>query len=121
MNLDLIFGGMGALLIALGIPLALGRVGPNRWYGFRVPATLRDQGTWYAVNALAGKDLIATGVILLVLVLTMRSLADISPTASALAFAVALVIGAVAGTVRGYRLAGRLAQSRAGTPGRNAE
>ena len=49
------------VLVGLGVPLALGRVGPNPLYGFRTPATLRDPAVWYPVNRVAGWWLIATG------------------------------------------------------------
>ena len=45
-----LFLGIGALMIAVSIPLILGRVPPNRWYGFRVRRTLEDEHVWYAAN-----------------------------------------------------------------------
>lgn len=59
----------GTLLVALAIPLWLGKVPPNGWYGFRVPSTMRDERLWYKVNrysavwmAVAGLATIAAAV-----------------------------------------------------------
>ena len=120
MSIDLMFGGIGVLLVALGIPLAVGRIGPNRWYGFRLPATLRDQQIWYAANARAGRDLIATGILLLVFVLVIRQVGGLPPNASALACSVALMAGAMVTTIRGYRLTNRLVQAPANMNDRDA-
>src|SRR5690242_20333896 len=51
----------GLLLVALGVPLWLRRVPPNFLYGVRFRSTLSDDGIWYAVNALAGRNMIAIG------------------------------------------------------------
>ncbi|MEX2143572.1 MAG: SdpI family protein [Anaerolineales bacterium] len=54
------------VLIALAIPLTVKRIGPNIFYGFRVPATLKDKDIWYPVNQLLGKWLLASAIIFLV-------------------------------------------------------
>ena len=51
----------GILLAALSIPLILGRVPPNHWYGFRTSKTLSIAKLWRASNQYAGWCLIATG------------------------------------------------------------
>ncbi len=52
----------GAILIGISIPLIQRRVGPNRWYGFRVRRTLEDPKVWYPVNAYSGWWMLAVGV-----------------------------------------------------------
>src|SRR4051812_21870756 len=52
----------GLLLAGLSLPLILGKVGPNRWYGFRVRQTLDDPAVWYPVNAFAAKGLLCVGL-----------------------------------------------------------
>jgi uncharacterized membrane protein len=52
---------VGLLLAGLAIPLMRKVVPPNRWYGFRIPLTLQDRQTWYAVNAWAGRRLLILG------------------------------------------------------------
>lgn len=49
-------------LALLAIPLALRLVGPNRWYGFRTPATLSDRSVWFAANAFAGRALLIAAI-----------------------------------------------------------
>jgi hypothetical protein len=53
----------GGLLTALSIPLILGKIGPNPWYGFRVRKTLDDPAIWYSANAYAGKRLFVVGLV----------------------------------------------------------
>ena len=55
------YGEAGILLAALSIPLILGRVPPNHWYGFRTSKTLRSAKLWRAANHYAGWCLLATG------------------------------------------------------------
>jgi hypothetical protein len=56
----------GLLLIALAVPLILGKIGPNLWYGFRVRRTLDDPAVWYKANAYAGKSLIFPAIAMIV-------------------------------------------------------
>ena len=43
------------LVIALSIPLILGRVKRNLWYGIRTPATMSGtEENWYAINRSGG-------------------------------------------------------------------
>ena len=62
----LIFSMVGVLYIGLGIPLLLGRVPPNSFYGCRTKKTLSDEKLWYAVNRVTGRDLIIGGVAVVV-------------------------------------------------------
>ena len=60
----LIFTAAGTLFVCLGVPLFLGRVRPNWWYGCRTEKTLSDEKVWYAVNRVTGRDIIAGGIAL---------------------------------------------------------
>lgn len=53
----------GLGIMGLSVPFILGRVKPNRFSGFRVPATLNDEGTWYRVNAKFGRWFFGTGAV----------------------------------------------------------
>jgi len=53
----------GCLLSLLSIPLILGKIGPNPWYGFRVPKTLSDPKVWYPANTYAAKRLFVVGIL----------------------------------------------------------
>lgn len=46
---------LAALFFAVSVPLALGKVPPNRLYGFRTPRVLADDRVWYPVNRVAGR------------------------------------------------------------------
>ena len=48
----------GLLLIGLCIPLARGRVGPNRWYGVRLRQSFQSDEAWYDINRYGAKRLI---------------------------------------------------------------
>lgn len=42
------------IILALSLPLILGVVPRNRFYGVRVPQTMADDATWYSTNRLGG-------------------------------------------------------------------
>jgi uncharacterized membrane protein len=72
----LLFSGVGLLYIALGIPLFRGQVRPNAWYGCRTTKTLSDEKIWYGVNRVTGRDMIVSGIAVLLsslLVFLLRS------------------------------------------------
>ena len=54
----------GLVLAGLSIPLILGKVKPNGWYGFRVKTTMEDPAVWYAVNTYAGGWLLVTALVI---------------------------------------------------------
>jgi SdpI/YfhL protein family len=51
------------VLIAATVPLVLGLVPPNDWYGFRLPGARFDPILWYEINALGGKMFIVALVL----------------------------------------------------------
>lgn len=55
--------GTGAVIVALCIPMALQKVKPNGWYGFRTPKTLSNEKIWYEANRVAGIDLTIAGIL----------------------------------------------------------
>jgi uncharacterized membrane protein len=57
------FTAIGALMIALAVPLIQRRVKPNGLYGLRLPATFADEWVWYEANARSGRDLLILGVV----------------------------------------------------------
>ncbi len=54
----------GLFMVAISLPLALQKVGPNSYYGFRVPKTLSDTRIWYLANSYAGFRLMAAGLVI---------------------------------------------------------
>lgn len=98
---------MGALCIALAIPLIRRRIPPNHWYGLRVPATFAKERIWYEANARAGRELSALGMFIIAIgallyVVTMPSWLSI-----ALWFAF-IMCGVILLVVRSWRFANRL-------------
>jgi SdpI/YfhL protein family len=67
----------GLLLAALSIPLILGRIGPNSWYGFRIQQTLDDPAVWYPVNAYSARGLLAVGLAIVVAAIGLYFVPDI--------------------------------------------
>ena len=70
--LTLIFIADGLIFVAAGIPLFQRRIGPNRWYGFRVPKTMSDEGIWFDANETMGKDLIISGAVMILAAITIH-------------------------------------------------
>ena len=56
------------LSIAFRIPLALGKVKPNSFYGFRIAKTLNDESVCYKLNRFTGEAFIPSGIATLALV-----------------------------------------------------
>jgi hypothetical protein len=53
--------------MALSLPLVRRWVPQNRFYGLRVPSTLKNKTLWYEANALAGRHMFLFGIALIVL------------------------------------------------------
>ena len=56
-----IAGGIALALLAL--PLLAGKVKPNLFYGFRIPATLQNPVVWYAANKFFAKRLLVVALV----------------------------------------------------------
>ncbi len=72
------FTASGLLAAGLAIPLLRGKVPPNRFYGFRTPATLRDEELWYAANQASARHLLVWGICCTVIALGAFFLPNIS-------------------------------------------
>lgn len=103
----LVLIGCGVLFIALGLPLARGRVSRNAFYGYRTRTTRRDDRIWYPVNAMTGIWLIWAGVLAAVIGLLLLVLHNnIDAQRLVLGIGVpALIICLVLGIYRGWSLA----------------
>jgi uncharacterized membrane protein len=91
-DIELLFPLLSGLLAILGIPQWIAMVGPNRFYGVRTGATLRDEAVWYAVNRAAGRDLVFAGGAGLLLSLLLPAL-GVSGAAYAILMTLALAAG----------------------------
>lgn len=58
---------IGPVLIVMSLPLLLRWVPRNRFYGFRIPATMRSDALWYDANALAARHMLALGCVMVAL------------------------------------------------------
>jgi hypothetical protein len=65
---------VGALFIGVAVPLIQGRIKPNPWYGVRVPKTLNNPDTWYAVNAYFGRRFAVIGLLVAIAGVTLSPL-----------------------------------------------
>jgi hypothetical protein len=71
--------GLGCIVLAL--PLILGRVGRNRWFGIRVEGAGQDDDRWRRVNAFGGRRLALFGLFLVAVGLLLRD--SVPPPTSA--------------------------------------
>ena len=74
LQLLLIFEASAIITIIAGLPLKRRKIKPNWFYGFRTPATLKDEALWFDVNEKAGKDMLVLGNVLAVLAAAMFGL-----------------------------------------------
>lgn len=54
----------GIVMAGVSIPLVLGKIPPNGFYGFRTPRTLAEPALWYRANWFAGWALLVAGVVI---------------------------------------------------------
>ena len=89
----------GLLLAGLSVPLLLGKIPPNGWYGLRVPSTLYDADLWYKVNRYMARWMLLAGIITVVGAVALFFVPGLSVDAYAwlclLVFAAAFVPGLV--------------------------
>ncbi|AOK29642.1 MULTISPECIES: SdpI family protein [Burkholderia] len=53
----------GASFFLIAVPLAAQWIKPNRFYGVRLSATLRDEAVWYRCNRIFGVALMITSAV----------------------------------------------------------
>jgi len=97
---------IGPFLILLSIPLIFRWVPRNRFYGFRVPPTFRNESVWYDANALCGRHMLLLGVVMVLLeFLLPRSM--LKPTLATIGS-----VGLIAITAIDWRTANRWRRER---------
>lgn len=57
--------GVSVFLFLLNIPLYLGKIKRNSWYGFRTPRTLSSDEIWFPANREAGLNFMIACVVIL--------------------------------------------------------
>ena len=106
---SLLFAAVGVLYIGLGIPLLLGHVRPNDWYGSRTLKTRSNDQIWYAVNRVTGRAMIVTGIAVIaaaVVVFLIRGL--ITPNFAAAFPLVVLLLGVALMVINSVRAERRM-------------
>ncbi len=58
---------IGPVLVLLSLPFMFRWVPPNRFFGLRIPSTLRNRSVWYDANALNARHLFSLGLFLVIL------------------------------------------------------
>lgn len=102
----------GTLLVALAVPLLMGKVPPNPIYGFRLRATLNDPEVWYAVNAYSARWLIAGGLVTIAAAVGLSFVPGLSLDGYALGCLAAFVTVLVLGLILSVRRMNALVASR---------
>ena len=93
----------GIILAGLSIPLIMGKIGPNPWYGFRVRRTLSDPVVWYAVNAYSAKRLLVVGIVNTVSAVVLYFVPEIDVAAYSISCGVIAVAGIVVTLIQSLR------------------
>lgn len=56
---------LGFILIAVSIPLCLGKIKMNRFYGFRIQKAFESEENWYRINRFGAKALMCWSVVII--------------------------------------------------------
>ena len=108
-TLLLICSATGLLFIGLGVPLLLGRVPPNMWYGCRTHKTLSDEKIWYAVNRVTGQDIILAGVIVIISSVVVFAFGSVLSSNAATVMMLSVILLSVAGmAVHSFKVSSRM-------------
>lgn len=104
----LAFVAVGALCVALAIPLLKRRIPRNGWYGLRTPSSLSSDAVWYEANARSAVDLLRLGVVVASSAVVL-GLAGLHPGIQVSINTGVLLVGVVVYAGRGILIARRLA------------
>jgi len=63
---------LSALLAAIGLPLALNLIEPNRTYGIRIQKTLESVEAWYAINSVGGLLMVMFSILSMIIVFLLH-------------------------------------------------
>lgn len=97
----------------MGVPLWQEKVGPNYWYGFRTPSTIRNEQIWYPVSRVTERWTMATGAVSAP-VIVATFLAGLTADQAALTNLVPILVGVM--VVHGLLLVRRLKRQLADSP-----
>jgi len=83
---------IGFLLMGIGMPLVWGVVPPNPWYGLRIPQTLSDPAIWYPANAYAGRLLVTTGILMILVSLILPHVKKLTRSGYILTWTIIMIL-----------------------------
>jgi hypothetical protein len=58
----IIHGVVALVAIGLSLPLLKRKVGPNPWYGVRIPESFKSTARWYEINEYGGRLMLGWGL-----------------------------------------------------------
>lgn len=111
LTLLLLYVVFGLLLVALAVPLMLGKIPPNPWFGFRVPSTLGDETLWYKANRYVARWLLATGIVTVVAAVALYFVPGLTVDRYAWLLLGAVAVVLVPGIILSWRYLQRLKKS----------
>jgi uncharacterized membrane protein len=91
---------IGILIFVMGAVLYLGKIPPNRWFGFRTPDTLANKDLWYKANRYLGRDVMILVLYWILVTLIINNLKLEYPV-SLLVWVVSIWVGMFAVIIRG--------------------
>lgn len=106
------FLSVGALFVALSVPLMRRRVKPNMLYGLRIRATLADERVWYEANAKSARDLLVLGLGISVLAVGLPLVPGMTTGLHMAILLGVTSVGVVVMTATGISRANRLLRNR---------
>jgi hypothetical protein len=104
---------VGALIIALAIPLIRRKVKRNIWYGYRISIyVFEDDEIWYRVNETGGKHLASIGVWMIVWGFVAQIAGEDAQNITYPIMVAGMLTGLIASMVYTIRLAHHLAREK---------
>lgn len=91
--------GVSVFLFLLNIPLYLGKIKRNHWYGFRTPRTLSSDEIWYPINREAAQNFMLACCVVLLTSLVLIILKSMIPETILVATVVVVTFVSMTGAV----------------------
>lgn len=122
MTILLVFVPIGALMIALGVTFLRGPVGPQLWFGGRIPRSNRQREAGQRANRIVGRSLLVGGSIVAVAAIAAwASGATLDDEFVSLMLVAAVMASILAGLVRALALVRAQPEPTRGRRGRGAK
>ena len=86
---------VGIVLAVVSVPLIQRRIGPNNWYGVRIPQTLNNTEVWYDMNEFVARRLFAIGILSIVTAVGLYLIPHLSIDIYAMGCLIIVMVGFV--------------------------